>query len=112
MPAKRPLLNGFNRCAARPSIRKLRDFTQPPLLRPSKVASQLLLIWAHSPRLAKAGNTLSFRGRPGHGDSGQLPSVRPFIGAAAVLIAAAIVASLVPAARASRVDVIEALRSE
>src|SRR5690348_12120420 len=32
-------------------------FHQPPLLRPSKVASRLLLNWAHSPRLAKAGNT-------------------------------------------------------
>ena len=34
------------------------------------------------------------------------------IGAAAVLIGAAIVASLMPAARASRVDVLQALRSE
>jgi len=42
----------------------------------------------------------------------QLPGVLPVIGAAAVLIGAAIVASLVPAARASRVDVLQALRSE
>ena len=34
------------------------------------------------------------------------------IAAAAVLVTAAIVASLMPAARASRVDVIQALRSE
>ena len=34
------------------------------------------------------------------------------MGAAAVLIAAAVVASLMPAARASRVDVLQALRSE
>ena len=36
----------------------------------------------------------------------------PSLGAAAVLIGAAIVASLMPAARASRVDVLQALRSE
>jgi ABC-type antimicrobial peptide transport system permease subunit len=42
----------------------------------------------------------------------QLPGALPLAGAAIVLIAAAIVASLVPAARASRVDVLQALRSE
>jgi predicted permease len=42
----------------------------------------------------------------------QLPGALPMIGAAAVLIGAAIVASLMPAARASRVDVLQALRSE
>ena len=42
----------------------------------------------------------------------QLPGVLPVIGAAAVLIGAAVVASLMPAARASRVDVLQALRSE
>jgi ABC-type antimicrobial peptide transport system permease subunit len=42
----------------------------------------------------------------------QLPGARPVMGAAAVLIGAAIVASLMPAARASRVDVLQALRSE
>jgi predicted permease len=41
-----------------------------------------------------------------------LPGALPLAGAAAVLIGAAIVASLMPAARASRVDVIQALRSE
>lgn len=40
------------------------------------------------------------------------PGVLPLAGAAAVLIAAAVVASLMPATRASRVDVMEALRSE
>jgi ABC-type antimicrobial peptide transport system permease subunit len=34
------------------------------------------------------------------------------MGAAAVLIGAAIVAALIPAARAARVDVLQALRSE
>ncbi len=42
----------------------------------------------------------------------QLPGALPVIGAAIVLIGAAIGASLVPAARASRVDVLQALRSE
>jgi len=42
----------------------------------------------------------------------QVPGVLPLIGATAVLITAAIVASLTPAARAARVDVLQALRSE
>ena len=42
----------------------------------------------------------------------QLPGALPVIGAAAVLIGAAIIASLMPAARASHVDVVQALRSE
>jgi ABC-type antimicrobial peptide transport system permease subunit len=41
-----------------------------------------------------------------------LPGPVPILGAAAVLVAAAILASLVPAARAARVDVIGALRAE
>ncbi len=42
----------------------------------------------------------------------QLPGALPLIGAAAVLLLAALVASVLPAARAARVDVIQALRSE
>ena len=42
----------------------------------------------------------------------QLPGAWPVIGAAMVLIGAAIGASLMPATRASRVDVLQALRSE
>ncbi len=38
--------------------------------------------------------------------------ILPILGAATILIAAAILASLMPAARASRIDVIQALRSE
>jgi predicted permease len=41
-----------------------------------------------------------------------LPGVPPLLIAAAILVAAAILASLMPAARASRVDVMQALRSE
>ena len=42
----------------------------------------------------------------------RIPGAVPIIGAAMILVAAAILASLMPAARASRVDVIQALRSE
>jgi ABC-type antimicrobial peptide transport system permease subunit len=42
----------------------------------------------------------------------QLPGAVALLGAAAVLIGAAVAASLTPAARASRVDVLQALRSE
>jgi predicted permease len=42
----------------------------------------------------------------------RLPGAVPIAGAAAILVAAAILASLMPAARASRIDVIQALRSE
>jgi predicted permease len=45
-------------------------------------------------------------------DNIPMPGIVPLTGAAAVLVGAAIVASLIPAARASRVDVIKALRSE
>ena len=41
-----------------------------------------------------------------------IPGALPIAGAAAVLVAAAVLASLMPAARASRVDVIQALRAE
>ena len=42
----------------------------------------------------------------------RIPGALPILGAATVLVAAAIVASLMPAARAARIDVIQALRSE
>jgi ABC-type antimicrobial peptide transport system permease subunit len=42
----------------------------------------------------------------------RIPGALPVLSAAALLIGAAIVASLLPAARASRVDVVQALRSE
>jgi ABC-type antimicrobial peptide transport system permease subunit len=41
-----------------------------------------------------------------------IPGALPLVGAAAVLVGAGILASLMPAARASQVDVIQALRSE
>jgi predicted permease len=45
-------------------------------------------------------------------DNVRLPGAVPILSAAAVLVCAAVVASLMPAARASRVDVLQALRSE
>jgi ABC-type antimicrobial peptide transport system permease subunit len=42
----------------------------------------------------------------------RIPDTPSILGAAAVLVGAAIIASLMPAARASRVDVLRALRSE
>jgi predicted permease len=42
----------------------------------------------------------------------RIPGALPIVSAAGILVAAAVAASLMPAARASRVDVIQALRSE
>ena len=42
----------------------------------------------------------------------QMPGIVPLLGASALLVAAAVFASLMPAARAARVDVMQALRSE
>jgi putative ABC transport system permease protein len=42
----------------------------------------------------------------------RLPGAVPILGAAGVLAGAAVLAALMPAARASRVNVLEALRSE
>jgi ABC-type antimicrobial peptide transport system permease subunit len=42
----------------------------------------------------------------------RMPGVVPVAGSAIVLLAAAIVASVLPAARAARVDVMQALRSD
>jgi predicted permease len=45
-------------------------------------------------------------------DAVRMPGALPILGAAALLVTAALLASLLPAVRASRVDVIQALRSE
>jgi putative ABC transport system permease protein len=41
-----------------------------------------------------------------------LPGMAALAGAAGVLVAAAVLASVMPAARASRVDVVQALRAD
>jgi ABC-type antimicrobial peptide transport system permease subunit len=42
----------------------------------------------------------------------QMPGLLPVIGAAAVLVGAALIAAVVPAARAARVDVMRSLRTD
>ena len=58
------------------------------------------------------GGVLLARFAGGYIQDVRMPGVIPVAGAAMILVGAAIVASLVPAARASRVDVVQALRSE
>jgi ABC-type antimicrobial peptide transport system permease subunit len=59
-----------------------------------------------------AGGYLVGRAASSVVDTVQLPGILAVVGAAAVVMGAAVVASLMPAARASRVDVVQALRSE
>ena len=59
-----------------------------------------------------AGGYVLLRAAEGVFGSVQVPGALPAIGAAVVLFGAAIGASLLPATRASRVDVLQALRSE
>ncbi len=58
------------------------------------------------------GGLILARAAGGYITDVRIPGALPIAGAALVLVGAAIVASLMPAARASRVDVIQALRSE
>jgi putative ABC transport system permease protein len=59
-----------------------------------------------------AGGIVIARVAGGYFQEVRTPGALPLAGAALVLIAAAVLASLMPAARASRVDVIQALRSD
>jgi predicted permease len=59
-----------------------------------------------------AGGYLLARAAGGFIEQVQLPGALPLVGAAVVLLGAASAASLLPAMRASRVDVLQALRSE
>jgi len=59
-----------------------------------------------------AGGYLLARIAESYFETARMPGVLPVLGAATVLMGAAVIASLVPAARASRVDVLQALASE
>jgi len=59
-----------------------------------------------------AGGYLLARVAGSYFQSAQMPGPLPIVGAAAILLAAAVVASVLPAARAARVDVMQALRSD
>jgi putative ABC transport system permease protein len=59
-----------------------------------------------------AGGFLLARVAAGYFEEVRLPGLVPTAGSALVLLAAAVVASVLPAARAARVDVVQALRSE
>jgi putative ABC transport system permease protein len=78
----------------------------------TRVLSEGVQIAAIGIAMGAVGGYLLARVATGFFPAVQVPGVLPVLGAAAVLIGAAVAASLVPAARASRVDVLQALRSE
>jgi putative ABC transport system permease protein len=77
-----------------------------------RVVSEGLAIAAIGIAAGAAGGYVLARVAARFVESVQMPGALPVVCAAAVLIGAAVVASLMPAARASRVDVLQALRSE
>ncbi|HEV2986114.1 MAG TPA: ADOP family duplicated permease [Vicinamibacterales bacterium] len=77
-----------------------------------RVVSEGLAIATIGIAAGAAGGYALARVAGGFFGSVQLPGALPVAGAATVLIGAAVIASLTPAARASRVDVLQALRSE
>jgi putative ABC transport system permease protein len=83
---------------------------------PGQLLKQVLfegaLIAASGIAAGAAGGYALGRIATNHAASLRLPGMAPVVGAAAVLMTAAVVASLLPAARASRVDVAQALRAE
>jgi putative ABC transport system permease protein len=78
----------------------------------TRVMSEGMLIAAVGIAAGVVGGYVLARVATGFFPTVHMPGALPVIGAAAVLIGAAIAASLMPAARASRVDVLQALRSE
>ena len=78
----------------------------------ARVLSEGAVIAAIGIATGAAGGFVLARLATGFFEHVELPGVLPIAGAAVVLIAAAVTASLTPAARASRVDVLQALRSE
>jgi predicted permease len=84
----------------------------PPRRLLAHVLGEGALIAAIGVAAGVAGGYVLGRVAAGLVESVRLPGPLPVLGAAAVLMTAAVVASLMPAARASRVDVVQALRSE
>ena len=78
----------------------------------ARVVSEGVLIAAIGIATGAAGGYALSRTAARFFESVQVPGALPVMGAATVLVGAAIVASLMPAARAARVDVLQALRSE
>jgi len=91
----------------------LREFGYVPAIRDSMgVLSEGALIVAIG-IVAGAAGGYAFAGvAASYLDNVRLPGALPILAAAAVLAGAVLLASLMPAARASRVDVLQALRSE
>jgi hypothetical protein len=77
-----------------------------------RVLSEGALIVAIGILVGAAGGYALGRVAASHFESVRLPGAVPVLGSATLLAGAAILASLMPAARASRVDVMRALRSE
>ena len=77
-----------------------------------RVLSEGVVIAAIGIAAGVAGGYVLARVAAGFFAAVQMPGALPIVGAAVVLIGAAVIASLMPAARASRVDVLQALRSE
>ena len=78
----------------------------------ARVLSEGALIAAIGIVAGAAGSLALGRVAAGYLENVHMPGALPVLGAAAVLIGCAIIASLMPAARAAHVDVVQALRSE
>jgi ABC-type antimicrobial peptide transport system permease subunit len=85
-------------------------------LSPRRLLAQVLgegaLLAALGTLFGAAGGYLLSRAAAGHWEGLGIPGPLPLAGAAAVLMAAAVLAALLPAARAARVDVMQAVRAE
>ena len=77
-----------------------------------RVLSEGVLIVAIGIVVGVAGGALFAGVASSYFDNMRMPGAVSIVGAAAVLVVAAVGASLIPAARASRVDLLQALRSE
>jgi len=83
-----------------------------PRLILAQVLSEGLVIAAIGAAAGAVGGYAVARAATAFFASVQLPGVVPVVAASIVLIGAAIIASLVPAARAARTDVLQAIRAE